>query len=112
MTINSDTAMTCLSSTKPFQELHVASLEVALQTISLSEYCTIMGRIIVVATCSLNQWALDWEGNLARIKQSVRDAKARGVRLRVGPELEASAAIYLVWNCTLWTLEWTQWGPR
>ncbi|KAF2022838.1 putative glutamine dependent NAD+ synthetase [Setomelanomma holmii] len=47
-----------------------------------------MGRSIVVATCSLNQWALDWEGNLTRIKQSIRDAKARGASLRVGPELE------------------------
>ncbi|ORX95960.1 carbon-nitrogen hydrolase, partial [Clohesyomyces aquaticus] len=47
-----------------------------------------MGRLMTVATCSLNQWALDWEGNLARIKQSIKEAKARGATLRVGPELE------------------------
>ncbi|KAH7061757.1 NAD+ synthetase [Paraphoma chrysanthemicola] len=47
-----------------------------------------MSRRIVVATCSLNQWALDWEHNLARIKQSIRDAKERGASVRVGPELE------------------------
>jgi NAD+ synthase (glutamine-hydrolysing) len=41
-----------------------------------------------VATCSLNQWALDFEGNLARIKQSIREAKDQGCTLRVGPELE------------------------
>ncbi|KAF2465588.1 glutamine-dependent NAD(+) synthetase with GAT domain-containing protein [Lindgomyces ingoldianus] len=47
-----------------------------------------MGRLMTVATCSLNQWALDWEGNLARIKESIHEAKARGATLRVGPELE------------------------
>ena len=47
-----------------------------------------MGRLITVATCSLNQWVLDWEGNLARIKQSIHIAKAKGAALRVGPELE------------------------
>lgn len=45
---------------------------------------------LTVATCSLNQWALDWEGNLARIKQSIQEAKAQDCTLRVGPELEAS----------------------
>ncbi|KAI8100054.1 uncharacterized protein BX664DRAFT_322756 [Halteromyces radiatus] len=47
-----------------------------------------MGRLITVATCSLNQWALDFEGNLQRILESIRIAKERGARLRVGPELE------------------------
>ncbi|KAH8927037.1 glutamine-dependent NAD(+) synthetase with GAT domain-containing protein [Atractiella rhizophila] len=47
-----------------------------------------MGHLVVVATCSLNQWALDFEGNLERIKSSIVIAKERGARLRVGPELE------------------------
>ncbi|KAM7183233.1 putative glutamine dependent NAD+ synthetase [Rhypophila sp. PSN 637] len=47
-----------------------------------------MGRLITVATCSLNQWALDFEGNTQRIIESIRQAKAKGARLRVGPELE------------------------
>ncbi|KAF7558860.1 hypothetical protein G7046_g5298 [Stylonectria norvegica] len=47
-----------------------------------------MGHLITVATCSLNQWALDWEGNVERIVQSIQVAKAAGARLRVGPELE------------------------
>ncbi|CAG8525148.1 6045_t:CDS:10 [Paraglomus brasilianum] len=47
-----------------------------------------MGHLITVATCSLNQWALDFVGNLERILESIRIAKEHGARLRVGPELE------------------------
>ncbi|RUP46131.1 glutamine-dependent NAD(+) synthetase [Jimgerdemannia flammicorona] len=49
-----------------------------------------MGHLITVATCALNQWALDFEGNLNRILESIRIAKKRGATLRVGPELEIS----------------------
>lgn len=42
----------------------------------------------ILATCNLNQWALDFEGNLARIKESIVEAKAAGARYRLGPELE------------------------
>lgn len=45
-------------------------------------------RIACLATCALNQWALDFEGNLARVKASIAEAKGRGARYRVGPELE------------------------
>lgn len=45
-------------------------------------------RLITLATCNLNQWALDFEGNLARITTSIRQAKAAGARYRLGPELE------------------------
>ncbi|KAL8272104.1 hypothetical protein Esti_003947 [Eimeria stiedai] len=41
-----------------------------------------------VAVCSLNQWALDFEGNFQRICESIRTAKREGARFRVGPELE------------------------
>mmetsp|Transcript_39470 Transcript_39470/g.97086 ORF Transcript_39470/g.97086 Transcript_39470/m.97086 type:complete len:719 (+) Transcript_39470:93-2249(+) len=41
-----------------------------------------------VATCNLNQFALDFDGNVVRIKQSVEEARAAGARLRLGPELE------------------------
>jgi NAD+ synthase (glutamine-hydrolysing) len=47
-----------------------------------------MGHLITLATCSLNQWALDFEGNMRRILQSIAIAKERGSTLRVGPELE------------------------
>ncbi|EIM86628.1 glutamine-dependent NAD synthetase with GAT domain-containing protein [Stereum hirsutum FP-91666 SS1] len=47
-----------------------------------------MGHQITLATCSLNQWALDFQGNLERILASIAIAKQRGATLRVGPELE------------------------
>lgn len=49
-----------------------------------------MVHYITLATCNLNQWALDWEGNRDRIVESIKIAKQRGARLRVGPELEIS----------------------
>lgn len=39
---------------------------------------------------SLNQWALDFEGNADRIIESIRIAKKAGASLRVGPELEVT----------------------
>ena len=42
----------------------------------------------ILATCNLNQWSLDFEGNTARIIESIAIAKARGARYRLGPELE------------------------
>ncbi|KAM7087393.1 glutamine-dependent NAD(+) synthetase isoform 4-T4 [Molossus nigricans] len=47
-----------------------------------------MGRKVTVATCALNQWALDFEGNLQRILKSIEIAKQKGARYRLGPELE------------------------
>ncbi|OQU94823.1 hypothetical protein CLAIMM_01116 [Cladophialophora immunda] len=47
-----------------------------------------MGKLVTVATCSLNQWSLDFDGNAERIITSIKQAKAAGARLRVGPELE------------------------
>ncbi|CAG9792072.1 unnamed protein product [Diatraea saccharalis] len=47
-----------------------------------------MGRKVTVAVCTLNQWALDFEGNLSRILQSVQEAKELGAMYRTGPELE------------------------
>ncbi|GAA5985841.1 hypothetical protein JCM11641_005317 [Rhodosporidiobolus odoratus] len=44
--------------------------------------------LITVATCSLNQHALDFDGNLNRILKSISVAKERGAKLRIGPELE------------------------
>uniref|UniRef100_A0AAR2KCB6 Glutamine-dependent NAD(+) synthetase n=1 Tax=Pygocentrus nattereri TaxID=42514 RepID=A0AAR2KCB6_PYGNA len=47
-----------------------------------------MGRKVTVATCSLNQWALDFDGNVLRILKSIEIAKASGAKYRLGPELE------------------------
>jgi NAD+ synthase (glutamine-hydrolysing) len=46
--------------------------------------------LVTVATCNLNQWALDFNGNLERIFQSCQQAKAKGAVYRLGPELEIS----------------------
>lgn len=50
--------------------------------------------IAIVATCSLNQWVLDFEGNKRRILESVKIAKEKGCKYRLGPELEITG-----YNC-------------
>ena len=47
-------------------------------------------KLATVATCCLNQWALDFDGNLLRTKESIRRAKELGATYRLGPELELS----------------------
>eukprot|EP00392_Amoebophrya_sp_AT5.2_P017574 g17955.t1 len=47
-----------------------------------------MSQLVKLATCNLNQWALDFDGNLARVKESIRQAKRAQCRFRLGPELE------------------------
>ena len=42
-----------------------------------------MSSVAVVATCNLNQWAMDFDGNLGRIKESILRAKAQGATYRV-----------------------------
>lgn len=49
-----------------------------------------MGRKVVVAVCCLNQWALDFDGNLSRIIASIQEAKVQGASYRTGPELEVT----------------------
>ena len=48
----------------------------------------IMGRKVTIAVCTLNQWALDFEGNLDRIRRSIQEARDAGAKFRSGPELE------------------------
>ena len=45
-------------------------------------------QLVKIATCNLNQWALDFDGNLDRIKASIELAKRAKCRYRLGPELE------------------------
>lgn len=47
-----------------------------------------MGRKVTVAVTTLNQWALDFEGNLQRILQSIMEARELSAAYRTGPELE------------------------
>jgi len=46
-----------------------------------------MGRLATIATCQLNQWVLDFDGNRDRIIQAIVDAKKRGAKLILTPEL-------------------------
>ncbi|XP_030504428.2 glutamine-dependent NAD(+) synthetase [Cannabis sativa] len=45
-------------------------------------------RLLKVATCNLNQWAMDFDCNLNNIKHSITKAKQAGAVIRLGPELE------------------------
>lgn len=45
-------------------------------------------RLLKVATCNLNQWAMDFDTNLRNIKESISRAKEAGAAIRIGPELE------------------------
>ncbi|XP_058827612.1 glutamine-dependent NAD(+) synthetase isoform X1 [Topomyia yanbarensis] len=47
-----------------------------------------MGRKVTVAVATLNQWALDFEGNMSRIMESIVEAREMGASYRTGPELE------------------------
>ena len=49
-----------------------------------------MGRKVTLAVCTLNQWALDFDGNLERILASIEKAKQSGAIYRTGPELEVT----------------------
>lgn len=44
-------------------------------------------RAITVSTCNLNQWSLDFDGNLQRILEAVQKAKSDGSCLILTPEL-------------------------
>ncbi|CAD5205885.1 unnamed protein product [Bursaphelenchus okinawaensis] len=41
-----------------------------------------------MAVCTVNQWALDFSGNLKRILKTCKEAYEIGARIRLGPELE------------------------
>ncbi|KAK4486547.1 hypothetical protein RD792_009231 [Penstemon davidsonii] len=45
-------------------------------------------RLLKVATCNLNQWAMDFDCNMKNIKESISKAKEAGAVIRLGPELE------------------------
>ncbi|XP_035208826.1 glutamine-dependent NAD(+) synthetase-like isoform X1 [Stegodyphus dumicola] len=49
-----------------------------------------MERSVILAACTLNQWAMDFKGNYERISESIRVSKEKGARYRGGPELEVT----------------------
>ncbi|KAK9187745.1 hypothetical protein WN944_019144 [Citrus x changshan-huyou] len=63
------------------------------ESISLHYSCgvippTLSMRLLKVATCNLNNWAMDFHCNLKNIKESIGRAKEVGAVIRLGPELE------------------------
>lgn len=44
--------------------------------------------LVTIAVATLNQWALDFDGNLSRILESISEARELGATYRTGPELE------------------------
>eukprot|EP00919_Chromeraceae_sp_WS-2016_P055546 GHVR01132023.1.p1 GENE.GHVR01132023.1~~GHVR01132023.1.p1 ORF type:complete len:720 (+),score=117.25 GHVR01132023.1:36-2195(+) len=44
--------------------------------------------LVTLATCNLNQWALDFDKNLENVCKSISISKARGASIRLGSELE------------------------
>ena len=51
-------------------------------------------RVATLATCNLNQWSLDFEGNLQRIVKSIEQAKTAGARYRGGKACLAVFPLY------------------
>ena len=47
-----------------------------------------LNRYIKIASCTLNQWAMDFSGNRDRIIESIKQAKSDFCAIRIGPELE------------------------
>jgi len=55
-------------------------------------------RIAKLATCCLDQWAMDFDGNLRRIVESINVAKDSGARYRVSFKLRFDGR--LIFPCT------------
>ena len=55
-----------------------------------SRYCSQSPRCCVVGVATLNQWALDFEGNLRRIKASISRARSLSCTYLLGPELSVT----------------------
>lgn len=55
-----------------------------------------MGRKVTLAVSTLNQWALDFEGNMTRIMESILEAREMSARFRTGPELEIWFVCFLL----------------
>ncbi|CDI75705.1 hypothetical protein EPH_0043140 [Eimeria praecox] len=66
------------------QQLHTYS--------SAAAAAAVQGDVARIAVCTLNQWALDFEGNFRRIAESIEEAKRQGAKYRVGLSETAAAA--------------------
>ena len=52
-------------------------------------------RLATLATCNLGQWAMDFDGNLRRIIESIEIARQKGARYRVSEYSPIIALYYL-----------------
>ena len=50
-----------------------------------------MVRKVKLALCTLNQWALDFDGNYKRIVESIKLAHKQGASYRLGSELDITS---------------------
>ena len=55
-------------------------------------------RVITLATCNLDQWAMDFKGNLERVIESIKRAKELGAAYRVSCGMRCQTAERL--TCT------------
>eukprot|EP01053_Blabericola_migrator_P005718 Blabericola_migrator_1__5717@NODE_28_length_19984_cov_212_654667_g25_i0_p2_GENE_NODE_28_length_19984_cov_212_654667_g25_i0NODE_28_length_19984_cov_212_654667_g25_i0_p2_ORF_typecomplete_len841_score123_10NAD_synthase/PF02540_17/6e53CN_hydrolase/PF00795_22/5_1e30CN_hydrolase/PF00795_22/1_7e03Asn_synthase/PF00733_21/0_11_NODE_28_length_19984_cov_212_654667_g25_i067919313 len=56
----------------------------------LDEGLSAPSTFVALGLCQLNQWALDFDGNLERVMESIRQVRQLGGYFRMGPELEIS----------------------
>ena len=65
--------------------IEIPDIDEMLENLDVNPSFTRKGKI---AVSTLNQWALDFDGNRDRIVESIRQAKEEGATYRLGPELE------------------------
>lgn len=56
----------------------------------IPEFRGLHNRKLKIGVCTLNQWAMDFEGNKQRILDSIKKCAEENCSIRVGPELEIS----------------------
>ena len=59
----------------------------------VSQYGAMRHRVITLATCNLDQWAMDFKGNLERVIESIKRAKELGAAYRVSCGMHQRAAV-------------------
>ena len=83
LTSQRETTLTKIQTRYPVQNESRAAANNLTTIIVYSRCMHKMGRTATLATCSLNQWAMDFEGNLARIMSSMSTWPGASTRLRL-----------------------------
>ena len=58
----------------------------------VSQYGAMRHRVITLATCNLDQWAMDFKGNLERVIESIKRARELGAAYRVSCGMHCQSA--------------------